>query len=538
MNRRYAVGFHWCIMVISVFLFRCTRPADLPDLDAYLKFKLERDHIPGMAVAVVSGDRMVWARGYGLANLDRQTPVTPSTVFGTASITKSLTAAAIFQLEEAGLLNPEDPVNDYLPFKVQSSWHPEAVLTIEQVLSHTSGISNGPSLWRIVGCGDSDISLMEWAEGYFTPGGSFWHPEGNFERWPPERGFQYSNAGYGLLAVIIETVSGMPYSDYIKTRILEPLEMHESSTRVARLDPSLLTQMYEWGDLWGFEYELIDADTDTADLKGNPRYTPICAYNDPIYGAGSLYSSVRELSNFLIMIRNRGVFKGKRILSKRAVDAMFSAKVDREFLPPWFTDLGMGAYGMPLSNGVPVWGHTGADPGMSSLMFFERETDLGIVVLCNRFFDIRDLIAYIYAEAVPAFSASPETLSPAWSAYTGIRNGKKRPVRQVTIRVFPDTLPESGAVWVIGNHPRLGGWISKGMPLNPASAGIRERTFDFFDSTRLEFKLTRGSWETQETLPNGQVAPNHSHLVTADTTLIFHVAGWQDTVQKGTMGVQ
>lgn len=519
------------VVFLTVTFISCASPRDLPELNEYVIQKLERDHMPGMAIAIVAGDEIVWQRGYGLANIADQVPATPETVFGTASITKSFTAAAVLQLHEQGLLDIHDPVEDYVPFPVRSSWHPEPILTIDQVLTHTSGISNGPSLWRIVGCGDSDISLAEWAEGYFTPGGAYWHDEGNYERWPAGTGFQYSNAGFGLLAYIVERVSGMPFPEYIRTHLLEPLEMSSSSVLLADIDPAHLTQMYEWGPLWGFEYDLYEDPADTLDQEINPRYTPICAYNDPLHGAGNLYSTVADLANFIIMIKNGGVFKGQRILSEGSVDLMFSGMVDRELLPPWFADLGMGGYAMPLSNGKPAWGHTGADPGMSSILFFERETDLGVVVLANRFFDIRDLITYTFASAIPVFCKDPQSLDSAWSVYSGWGPTGRLPLREVTIRVIPPDMPADEAVYVNGDHHKLGGWISSGIRLSKNEAGQWEAPFTFVDSTRIVFRVTRGGWDRKECLANGENPPPHRATITSDTTLIYTVAAWQDQVQ-------
>ncbi|MCK5347536.1 MAG: serine hydrolase, partial [Candidatus Heimdallarchaeota archaeon] len=117
---------HLIILMLSILLVHlnnCSRSTELPELDRYIEFKLERDHMPGLAIAIVSSDHLVWSKGYGLANIEKNIKVTPSTLFGTASITKSFTAAAIFQLYEAGKLDIYSPVNDYLPFDVSSNWH-------------------------------------------------------------------------------------------------------------------------------------------------------------------------------------------------------------------------------------------------------------------------------------------------------------------------------------------------------------------------------------------------------------------------------
>lgn len=506
---------------------------DLPTLENYINFKMERDHMSGLAVAIVKGNELVWSKGFGFADIENQKKITAKTIFGAASITKSFTAAAIFQLQENEKLNINDPVDKYLPFKVVSSWQPEAVLTIRQVLTHTSGISNGPSLWRIIGCGDSPITLEEWAKGYFTPEGKYWHSEGNFERWPPEKGFQYSNAGYGLLAYIVEQISGEKFYNYIRHNLLEPLEMHTASLRIAELDSSLLTCMYEWGDLWGFEFELIASGTDTTNLVERKRYTKICAYNDPVYGAGSLYCSAEELCNFLIMIKNNGMYKGKQILKEETVDTMFSAQVIRDYLPPWFVDVGMGAYAMRLDNGESVWGHTGADPGMSSFMFFNREADLGVVVLANRFFDIRDLISWTFSEGFKEFG--DHTLvdkNPNWSMYCGKMYDKQLKERKIKIKVKTSDMQEDDIVYINGNHHKIGGWISKGISLEKQDNNLWFQEFTFFDSTKLRFRVTRGSRKTKEVLADGQDPKPYKFKVSNDTTIFIEIANWKDRFIK------
>ena len=521
------------ILLILVVLSCEDRKNELSVLENYINFKLERDHMSGLAIAIVKGDDIVWSKGFGLADIENQKCVTGKTVFGAASITKSFTAAAIFQLQEKGKLNINDLVDKYLPFKVVSSWQPKSSLTIRQVLTHTSGISNGPSLWRIIGCGDSPITLKEWAEGYFISDGKYWHSEGNFERWPPEKGFQYSNAGYGLLAYIVEQVSGEKFYDYIRYNLLEPLEMYTASLRIADLDSSLLTCMYEWGELWGFEYELFAPGTDTTNLAENERFTKICTYNDPVYGAGSLYCSPEELCNYLVMIKNKGMYKGKQILKEESVDTMFSAQVNRKYIPPWFVDVGMGAYSMRLDNGEAVWGHTGADPGMSSFMFLNREADLGVVVLANRFFDIRDLISWTFAEGFRAFGDhSIVDENPNWSLYCGKMTGKQLKERKVTIEVTAADLEENDIVYINGNHHKIGGWISKGIDLVKHSNGLWSREFSFFDSTKLGFKVTRGSWGKQEVLADGKNPEPHLLKVAKDTTISLEIAYWKDRFTK------
>ena len=282
--------------------------------------------------------------------------------------------------------------------------------------------------------------------------------------------------------------------------------MQNASLRIADLDTSLLTSMYEWGELWGFESDLIEPGTDTTHLAKNERFTKICAYNDPVYGAGSLYCSPEELCNFLIMIKNNGIFQRETNPEKESLDTRFSASsVSHEYLPPWFVDVGMGAYSMRLDNGEAVWGHSGADPGMSSFMFINREADLGVVVLANRFFDIRDLISWTFSESFREFGNHSITVeNPNWSLYCGRMNGKKLKERKITIKVTTPSLRDNDIIYVNGNHHKIGGWISKGISLEKLNDNLWLKNFTFFDSTKLRFGVTRGSWDTQEVLLDGK----------------------------------
>ena len=108
---------------------------------------------------------------------------------------------------------------------------------------------------------------------------------------------------------------------------------------------------------------------------------------------------------------------------------------------------------MYLSNGARVWGHTGADPGQSTLLLFNPETEIGVVVLANRFVDIRDLIEWTFAEGIGEFSAArARKLGGAWNAYTG-----QQVNHSVALNVLPDYLPGGSQLYVIGNHRYLGG---------------------------------------------------------------------------------
>ena len=192
------------VLVISPIVAR----ADA--IDDYFKLTMQKRRIPGLALAVVKNGVVVKAQGYGIANLETDTPVKPETVFELASITKQFTATAIMMLVEEGRVGLDDKVSKFLK-ETPESWKD---ITVRHLLTHTSGL---PGLGK-------DFKGLVWtfrvstAEMYdaarrdpveFTPG----------DRW------QYSDVGYFLLGMIIESASGRKYSEFLTEKIFKPLEM-------------------------------------------------------------------------------------------------------------------------------------------------------------------------------------------------------------------------------------------------------------------------------------------------------------------------
>ena len=124
---------------------------------------MEMNHIPGVSACVVKGGRVLWHGTYGYADVIDSVSVTDSTIFLLASTSKSVTATAIMQLWEKGLLGLDDDISDYLPFPVRNFHHPNSAITFRMLLAHTSSISYNYGAWMpyINWEGDSEISLEE-----------------------------------------------------------------------------------------------------------------------------------------------------------------------------------------------------------------------------------------------------------------------------------------------------------------------------------------------------------------------------------------
>ncbi|MFN2635442.1 MAG: serine hydrolase domain-containing protein [Gemmatimonadaceae bacterium] len=172
----------------------------------------ERD-IPGASLAVLCGDGVVLLRGYGTADRERGTLVTPETIFQIASLTKPFTAMAILLLVEAGTVDLDAPADRYL------GWLPGryGAVTVRQLLQHTSGVA--PDVRR---ANVDEMSESEFRQRFLDSPASF----------PPGTRWQYANTGYTLLSQIVERVSGEPFGQFLERRIFAPLAMRSTGYRV------------------------------------------------------------------------------------------------------------------------------------------------------------------------------------------------------------------------------------------------------------------------------------------------------------------
>lgn len=204
------------------------RPA--PDayrqIDRRLAEAREAHAVPGMAVAIVCGDTLAFAKGYGVRAVDDPTPVTARTRFRIASVTKVFTATAIMKLEESGALRRDDPVRDHLPWfeLARPAVTGSAPVTIQHLLTHTAGMPR-------------DSRLTDFGRRFQPERGAAVAalPDQRLESGPGER-HAYSNLGYAVLGELIARKAGVSYAEYLRREILEPLGMRETLVHPGRED--------------------------------------------------------------------------------------------------------------------------------------------------------------------------------------------------------------------------------------------------------------------------------------------------------------
>ena len=201
-----------CLLVVFVTFVAPATPlrAETDPIDQWVESYMAENQVPGLAVAVLEGGRIVKAKGYGFANIEHHVPVTPSTVFQSASVGKQFTAAEILLLVQDRKLALDDPISKYL-HGAPKEW---SKITIRHLLTHTSGIPDygEDSTWVNLQRDYSEDELLHVISS---------HP---LLRQPGEE-WIYSNSGYTLLGMIIRTVTGEHWGEFLKKRVFGPLGM-------------------------------------------------------------------------------------------------------------------------------------------------------------------------------------------------------------------------------------------------------------------------------------------------------------------------
>jgi D-alanyl-D-alanine carboxypeptidase len=307
---------------------------------------------PGVSIGIVHDQELIWAKGYGFANLAKKTPATPATDYRIASLSKLFTATAILQLRDAGKLQLDDPVAKWLPEFAPT--HVDAgspVITIRHLLTHTSGLPR-------------EVDGTYWNDLRFPP-------REEMERLlngmgvvgPPETEFKYSNVAVSLAGYVVEKASGEPYADYVTRHILQPLGM--SSTRV--IPPKDMATLAT-----GYGRR----------LPGAPRRVePFfeAAYMVP---AANLASTVEDLARFAeLQFRNgtQNAAGGAQILRGPTLHEMQRVHwLDSDWKSGW----GLG-WGVSRRDDKTRISHGGAVPGHRTQITLIPADKFGVIALTN-----------------------------------------------------------------------------------------------------------------------------------------------------------
>jgi CubicO group peptidase (beta-lactamase class C family) len=321
--------------------------------DEWLDAKLAYERIPGASVGLVVDQELVWSKGFGYADVSRKVPTTPDTIYGICSISKLFTAIAVMQQRDAGKLQLDDPVENYLPYFTLKPTSPDdPPVRIRDLLTHSGGVPR------------------EAAQDYWdAPGFIFPTKEeliaglaGQSMLYPPERYYQYSNLGMTLVGEVVERVSGVPYERYVQESILEPLRLTRTTTSLPESERgrSLATG---YGPLT---------------REGTREVMPF--YNArAITPAAGLASNVRDLGAFAAwqfrLLRNGG----EEVLKAATLREMQRVQwVD----PDWRMTRGLG-FRVRREGNETLVGHFGSCPGYRTEITLNPRRRLAAVVMIN-----------------------------------------------------------------------------------------------------------------------------------------------------------
>lgn len=343
---------------LLVFLFTASTNAQQYNIaDDSIQSIMKQYPVVGLSVAVVKNDKIVYAKSFGLKDVEHQIPLSNDDIFRIASVSKSFTVTSLMELIKKKKLSLNDDVSKLVGFKVRNPKFPETIITLRMLLSHTSSINDSQGYFTL------DVinpdKNPDWAKSY--------------NDYEPGKGYQYCNLNFNMAGTILEKFSGERFDHYVVNHVLKPLKIY-GGYNVNELDSNLFARIYEYNpDSAKFFYS---PDAYAPRKKEIENY--VIGYSAPIFSpTGGMKISATGLARYMMMHINKGKLDGVRIISP---------KYERIMRKPLSTKENYGLALMTTSKLIPgetLIGHTGVAYGLFSAMYFEPKKKFGIVVISN-----------------------------------------------------------------------------------------------------------------------------------------------------------
>lgn len=372
--------------------------AVLPRVRARIAARLREHHLPGAAAGVVRDQSLVWSEGFGFADIAARRRPDADTLFRVASITKTVTATAILQLRDAGKLRLDDPIAVHLPefTAVRSRLGAVEDATFRRLLSHRSGlITEGPfSYWDSREFPAIEEVLAKLAETEIVIA--------------PDSAAKYSNLAFALMGEVVARLSGLPFEQYVETRIFAPLGMTSSSFAP---DGDLAARLATGYDPHPFEDEPVPA-----------GHTPARG----IAAAAGLYTTVSDLARWIaLQFHTDAATGGGAVLAGTTIEEMHRPQ---DIDPTWTTARCLGW--MAQRRGDRVFhGHGGSIHGFITQVLFSKAAKVGVIVLTNEGRHaaagqiavemLEALVEAVEQDQQPGDAQPPAPTPAAWRAYLG-----------------------------------------------------------------------------------------------------------------------
>lgn len=339
----------------------------------------------GFAVSIVNDNGTLYQNGFGFADVEKQKKYTVSTIQNIASISKTFVGLALLKAQELGKLKLDDPINKYLPFKVRNPNFPNTEISIRQLANHTSSIIDnefylsknyflkdnqdltGKSLifdeTQVFNPKKSVVSMETFLTNLLTENGK-WNKDVYTKNKPGEI-YEYSNTATTLAAFIVEKATAETFDKFTTKYILKPLKMNASGWHFEDINFVNYSKLYE------------------NQKKALPFYSMVS------YPDGNFITSINDLSLYLSELIKGYNGKGT-ILSKESYKEYFRPQleaknfIDRNDKNPFSESYNVGIFiGFGYTGFI---GHTGGDPGVGSMMFFDPKNNIGRILIINTSF--------------------------------------------------------------------------------------------------------------------------------------------------------
>ncbi|MGG7467159.1 serine hydrolase domain-containing protein [Chryseobacterium arthrosphaerae] len=374
----------FCILTSchSVRILHTAHPSISDSLNIAINKIYHQRSFNGFAVSIVNDESTLYQKGFGFSDIKEKKRYTENTIQNIASVSKTFVGIALLKAQELGKLKLDDPVQKYLPFKVLNPNFPQTPITIRHLATHTSSILdnefylsknyflksnqnlNGLKLnfddEQVFNPSDSIISMSTYLENVLTSAGK-WN-KNSFSQHQPGTIYEYSNTGTALAAFIIEKATGKTFKEFTKEYILNPLEMKDSGWSFEGVKFSNFSRLYE-----------------------NPN-TPLPYYQTATYPDGGFITNINDLSKYLTELIKGYNGKGT-LLTEKSFKEYFTPQLtasnftERNEKNPYSESYNSGIFiGFGYTGYI---GHTGGDPGVMSMLFFDPKTNLGRIMIFN-----------------------------------------------------------------------------------------------------------------------------------------------------------
>jgi len=383
LNKRF-----FFLLVVILFVNCGTQAQSLVDdprvdsaikiIETWIDSQLDYNDIPGMSVAIVHDQELVWSRGLGFADVDKKVPASPDSIYSICSISKLFTSIGIMQLRDEGKLRLDDPIGKHLSwFNIKDKYPDAPEVTIGSILTHSSGLPR-----------EADYPYWSGPEFNFPTREQIIEAlSGQEELYPADTYYQYSNLGMALLGEVIAAVSGKPFAAYIQENILTPLGLRNTSPEIPEEQRGNKLST-------GYSVRLRD---------GSRKVIPFYLVNGiaPAAGFASTSEDLARFASWQFRLLEKG---GWEVLAANTLKEMHRVHwLD----PDWRTTRGLG-FSVSRRDNKTYVGHGGNCPGYKTQLSLYPKDKIAVVVMSNAHdvnpssyvYEIFDLVAPAILDAV------------------------------------------------------------------------------------------------------------------------------------------